>query len=159
MDFRFKVTSVPVLRARSASVVAAIVLAQPLAGCLLATDKVDPAIDIPAAYDAGPHTRHAAEAALPPLDWWRSFRSRELSAIIEQARESNLDIAAAVARIVQADAQSRIAGAALLPQLDGGGDVTGSKSSQNINNTGIGGGGSVGGGKQRTVYSASLTAS
>jgi len=34
--------------------------------------------------------------------------------IIEQAREANLDIAAAVARIVQADAQSRMAGSALL---------------------------------------------
>jgi NodT family efflux transporter outer membrane factor (OMF) lipoprotein len=153
MGFEFKVTGLPVLRARGASVLAAVVLAQPLAGCLLATDKVDPALDIPAAYDAGPRTPRTANAALPPLDWWRSFRSRELSAIVEQARESNLDIAAAVARIVQADAQSRIAGAALLPQLDGGGDVTGSKNSQNINNTGSGGG------KQRTVYSASLTAS
>ena len=53
-----------------------------------------------------------------PLDWWRAFRSRELTEIIEEARSSNLDIAVAVARIVQADAQARIAGAALLPIID-----------------------------------------
>jgi len=55
---------------------------------------------------------------MPPLDWWRGFRSRELTEIIEEARAANLDIAAAVARIVQADANSRIVGAALLPIID-----------------------------------------
>jgi len=143
---------------RLAPAVFIVVLAQPLAGCLL-TDKLDPALDIPAAYTAGPKSQRAAEAALPPLDWWRGFKSRELTEIIEQARESNLDIAAAIARITQADAQSRIAGAALLPIVDADGGVTKSKSSQNINNTGVGGNKGVGGGRARTVYSASLTAS
>src|SRR6476646_5294622 len=95
----------------------ALLLAQPLAGCLLATDKVNPVLDIPAAYDAGPKSPRAAQAKLPPLDWWRAFRSRELTEIIEQARESNLDIAAAIARIIQADAQARVTGAALLPAI------------------------------------------
>lgn len=131
-----------------------VALTLPLAGCLLTDDKLDPALDIPAAYDAGPKSAKAAEAALPKLDWWRGFRSRELSEIIEQARESNLDISAAVARIVQADAQSRIAGSALLPMLDADGGVTRSQSSRN---TGSGTG--TGGGGRRTVYSASLTAS
>jgi NodT family efflux transporter outer membrane factor (OMF) lipoprotein len=137
----------------------ALALAQPLAGCLLATDKVDPALDIPAAYAAGPKSQRAAEAKLPPLDWWRAFRSRELTEIIEQARESNLDIAAAIARIIQADAQARIAGAALLPAIAANGDVTQSKNSRNINNTGVGGNTAAGGGKTRTVYTASLSAS
>jgi NodT family efflux transporter outer membrane factor (OMF) lipoprotein len=134
-------------------------LALALAGCLLTDDKLDPALDIPAAYSAGPKSEKAAEAALPKLDWWRGFKSRELSEIIEQARESNLDIAAAVARIVQADAQSRIAGSALLPIVDADGGVTKSKSSENINNTGVGGNTGAGGGRSRTIYSASLTAS
>ena len=38
--------------------------------------------------------------------------------LIEEAQTSNFDIAAAVARIVQADAQSKIAGAPLLPAVD-----------------------------------------
>src|SRR5207344_1392968 len=90
----------------------------PLGGCLLTGDRPEPGLDIPAAYSAGPRNPVAAEAAVPPLDWWRAFRSRELTEIIEAAREGNLDIAAAVARIVQADANARIAGAALLPIID-----------------------------------------
>jgi outer membrane protein TolC len=90
----------------------------PLGGCLLAGDKPEPGLNIPPAYSAGPRNPAAAEAAMPPLDWWRGFRSRELTEIIEEARAAILDIAAAVARIVQADANSRIVGAALLPIID-----------------------------------------
>ena len=57
-------------------------------------------------------------AALPAPDWWRGFRSRELTTLVERAYLANLDIAAAVARIEQADAQTRIAGAPLLPAID-----------------------------------------
>jgi NodT family efflux transporter outer membrane factor (OMF) lipoprotein len=105
-------------------------LALPLGGCLLTGDKFDPAIDIPAAYDRGPKNPAAAEAALPPLDWWRGFRSRELTELIEEARQSNLDIAAAVARIVQADAQSRVTGATLLPGINANGQASRSQSSK-----------------------------
>src|SRR3974390_1020602 len=98
----------------------------PLGGCLL-TDKPEPGLDIPQAYDRGPKNPVVAEAALPPLDWWRGFRSRELTELIKEARASNLDIAAAVARIVQADAQARQVGAALLPDvnLDGNAERAG----------------------------------
>lgn len=126
-------------------------LALPLGGCLL-TDNPDPALDIPAHYRAGPRNPAIAEAALPRLDWWRSFRSRELTQIIEEAREANLDIAAAIARIVQADAQARVSGAALLPTVNLGGSGTRSRSSQS---TGTG----VGGASERGLYSASLSGS
>src|SRR5450830_232833 len=108
----------------------------PLGGCLL-TDKPEPGLDIPQAYDRGPRNPVVAEAAVPPLDWWRGFRSRELTEIIEEARSANLDIAAAVARIVQADAQSRIAGAPLLPVVDLNGDASRSQASKT---TGLGNG-------------------
>ena len=62
-----------------------------LGGCLL-TDKPEPGLDIPQAYDGASRNPKAAEIAVPPLDWWRSFRSRELTEIIEQAREANLDL-------------------------------------------------------------------
>lgn len=108
----------------------------PLGGCLLA-DKPEPGLDIPHAYTGGPRKPVAAEAALPPLDWWRSFRSRELSEIIEDVRTANLDIAVAVARIVQADAKSRIAGAPLLPAVDLNGNASRSQASKT---TGLGNG-------------------
>jgi multidrug efflux system outer membrane protein len=100
-----------------------------LGGCLLA-DKPDPALDIPQSYDRSSPKAAIAEAALPSLDWWRGFRSRELTEIIEQAREANLDIAAAVARIVQADATARTSGAALLPSVTLDSSATRSRASR-----------------------------
>jgi multidrug efflux system outer membrane protein len=127
----------------------------PLGGCLL-TDKPEPGLDIPQTYDRASKNPAMAESATPPLDWWRSFRSRELTEIIEEAREANLDIAAAVARIVQADAQARIAGAPLLPGIDLNGSATRSRSSQS---TGGGSSGLSSGGSEQNNLSATLTAS
>jgi outer membrane protein, multidrug efflux system len=103
----------------------------PLGGCLLTSDLPHPGLDIPPAYRYGPRYPAVAEQALPSLAWWRQFRSRELTAIIEQTRAANLDIAAAIARIEQADAQVRIAGSALLPIVDLSGSGTRSQSSRN----------------------------
>jgi len=91
-----------------------------LAGCDLGPDYRHPALDLPPAYRASPQS---AASAWPPADWWRGFHSAELSALIEQARAQNFDIAAAVARVRQADAQVRIAGGALLPTLSGTGNA------------------------------------
>jgi len=56
----------------------------------------------------------------PAADWWHSFGSAQLDDYIARAQSGNDDIAAAIARIRQADALARIAGAALLPTLDAG---------------------------------------
>src|SRR5512142_2320839 len=109
----------------------------PLGGCLLSGDKPEPGLNIPPAYSAGPRNPAAAETAIPPLDWWRGFRSRELTEIIEEARAANLDIAAAIARIVQADANARIAGAALFPIVDLNGDAQRSQSSKTTGSTNV----------------------
>jgi NodT family efflux transporter outer membrane factor (OMF) lipoprotein len=109
----------------------------PLGGCLLTGDKPQPALDIPPAYTFGPRKAAAAEAAIPSLDWWRTFRSRELNEIIEAACEGNLDIAAAIARIVQADANARIAGAALLPIIDFNGTAQHSQQSKTTGSTNV----------------------
>ena len=86
-----------------------------LAGCILTAEKSDPALDLPQAYRYG---RVKPNAALPKLDWWRGFRSRELTDLMEEAQVANLAIAAAVARIIQADGLARVAGAALLPAIN-----------------------------------------
>ncbi|MGA7386797.1 MAG: efflux transporter outer membrane subunit [Pseudolabrys sp.] len=112
-------------------------LTVPLGGCLLTGDKPEPGLDIPPAYSAGPRGPAAAEVAVPPLDWWRAFRSRELTEIIEAAREGNLDIAAAIARIVQADANARIAGAALLPIIDLNGNAQENQQSKTTGSTNV----------------------
>src|SRR6185312_7878069 len=133
----------------------AAVIAVPLGGCWINGTPPEPGLDIPAAYSAGPKKPLVADAATPSLDWWHGFRSRELTEIIDNANVANLDIAAAVARIVQADAQSRIAGAALLPQVDLNGSATRSRASQSTSGTS----GTSFGGSERDNLSASLTAS
>lgn len=54
----------------------------------------------------------------PDPAWWRGFGSAELDGLMARAMAANTDIAAAVARVRQADAQIRINGAALLPTVD-----------------------------------------
>ena len=53
----------------------------------------------------------------PARDWWHGFNSADLDSFIAQAQSANDDLRAAVARVRQADAQRRIAGAPLLPSL------------------------------------------
>lgn len=65
-----------------------------------------------------------AEAAWPDASWWRGFASPDLDALIATARERNQDLAAAAARVRQADAQMRIAGANLLPTAGASADAS-----------------------------------
>jgi outer membrane protein, multidrug efflux system len=121
-----------------------------LAGCL-ETERPSLSLDIPEHYR---ETHGAAEAAVPQIDWWRSFRSPELTSLMEQATTANFDIAVAIAQIVQADAQVRIAGAPLLPTLDYNASDTASRVSQQT----LSGSGGVGSPYSR-LYSTSLSAS
>jgi NodT family efflux transporter outer membrane factor (OMF) lipoprotein len=67
-------------------------------------------------------TETAKTAPAPaPAHWLATFRSHELSHLGNLAREQNLDIAAAAARIEQAEAQATVAAAALYPYLNAGG--------------------------------------
>ena len=121
-----------------------------LSGCMLESVKPDLALDTPAKYKAA---HGAADAAVPKLDWWRGFHSRELLTLIEQAQEHNFDIAIAIAQIKQADAQVKIDGAPLFPLLTLNGSAAVSQ--------GRASGGSSGGCSSGTthVYSTSLSAS
>jgi len=123
-------------------------LAPMLAGCLI-TDRPDLAVEIPESYRAAPGTPVNAP---PKLDWWRGFRSKELTDLIEEAQTSNFDIAVAVARIIQADATSKIAGAPLLPNVDLRANATRTRSSQASSDGG-------GGRSERVSYQAALNAS
>jgi outer membrane protein, multidrug efflux system len=54
----------------------------------------------------------------PAKDWYRGFQSQTLDDLIDSAASANLDLQAARARVLQANARARQAGAALLPSLD-----------------------------------------
>lgn len=84
-------------------------------GCNPDWDKPDIATPPPERF------RAAAPRSAPPIrgarDFAAKFRSSELTGLVEEALEKNLDISAAVGRIRQADAQARMSSAALWPAL------------------------------------------
>jgi outer membrane protein, multidrug efflux system len=135
-----------------ASGVAALLWVPVLAGCVLTQDRLDPALEVPATYRAA---HGAPNAAPPPLDWWRTFRSTELTDLMQQADVANFNIAVAVAHIVEADAQARIAGAALLPTLNATADAQKSQISTAV----VGNSVSSVSHKITTTYSTALNAS
>lgn len=145
----------PSRRQHALALLAAGALALATSGCILKSDLPDPALDVPAAYKAA--AKGDPEARLPPLDWWRAFRSPELTALMEEAQTVNLDIAAATARIIQADALARQAGAALIPTVNADGSVTRSRSPSTTTISTVTGT-TVSRG-EITTYSASLSAS
>jgi NodT family efflux transporter outer membrane factor (OMF) lipoprotein len=85
-----------------------------LAACDLGPDYQRPEIAAPAAWSSAAD----GAAAWPSADWWQGFASPRLDQLESQARGANDDLAAAIARVRQADAQARIAGAPLLPAVD-----------------------------------------
>jgi outer membrane protein, multidrug efflux system len=148
-------------------------LASALSGCILGSEHPEIGLVVPKNYDEAPR---APEAAVPALDWWRGFRSKELTALMEQAQVSNLDIAVAIAQIIQADAQVGIAGSPLLPTIIGNGtaerireSTAGSTGTSSISGSGSSGGsgrgsGGTGTGKSSgpptfSLYNLNLTAS
>lgn len=86
-----------------------------LAGCAAMLPEVGRP-ELPSQWRNGP----SAGAAVVDRAWWRNFGSDELSALIERAEAQSFDIAAAEARIRQAEATARMVGADLWPTVTGG---------------------------------------
>lgn len=86
-----------------------------LSGCDLEWQKPDLAVPPPE------RLREAKPVSAKPIprgpDFAVTFGSKELTRLVEAAVGENLDIAAAAARITQADAQARVASAALWPNI------------------------------------------
>jgi multidrug efflux system outer membrane protein len=98
-----------------------------LTGCSVGPAYKRPDIALPAQWHESAGA--AADGAGPPsvwpdTDWWRGFGSAKLGELIAEAERNNDDLAGAIARVEEADAQARIAGAALLPSLDAGATAT-----------------------------------
>ena len=86
--------------------------------CVLSACAVQaPQTERPAAPAQWQNAQHSHAAVAVTRDWWRSFGSTELDALIADAQEQSFDVAAAAARVEQARATARIAGAALLPEV------------------------------------------
>jgi NodT family efflux transporter outer membrane factor (OMF) lipoprotein len=149
-------SSVILRRARKpfrAGALLVLALSPALSGCILGTERPELNLEVPAAYRAAP--KGDADAAVPIVDWWRGFKSGELTSLMDAAQVYNLDIAVAIAQIVQADAQVGVSGAPLLPTLTGNASAERQKqSSANTISSGQGFGGAT-----FNQFATSLTAS
>jgi outer membrane protein, multidrug efflux system len=88
-----------------------------LVGCDLGPEYSRPVTAAPPAWREATGSQ---QALWPSADWWRGFGSPELDRLVAEAQQSNYDLGAAVARVREADALTRIAGAALLPSVGAG---------------------------------------
>ena len=96
---------------RAASVVVLVLLT---AGCSTTPPVAMKSDELPKAF-----TAPMAQGAQQPvaMRWWEVYASSELSGLVETAQADNLDLAAAAARVRQAQAQTGIAASALFPAI------------------------------------------
>lgn len=87
-----------------------------LAGCAVGPDYQRPDGKLPGSYQASELLAGSNAAAVPLDAWWQGFADPSLTRLIERALAQNLDLAASYARLTQARAAARRAGAELLPQ-------------------------------------------
>ena len=142
---------------RVAPALAVLLLSPGLSGCILGSERPELNVEVPAAYREAP--KRSVDAAVPALDWWRGFRSKELTTLMEDAQVFNLDIAVAMAQVVQADAQVGVNGAPLFPSITGTATAEQEKVSTATSGGGAGSGLGGGGGSTFSNYNVGLTAS
>src|SRR6266404_4623698 len=109
-----------------------------LAGCSVGPTYKRPDIALPTQWHESAGADAGASASVwPAAEWWHGFGSAKLDELIAEAERNNDDLAGAIARVQEADAQVRIAGAALLPSLDLG--ATGTRQRAPTASLGVGG--------------------
>jgi NodT family efflux transporter outer membrane factor (OMF) lipoprotein len=97
-------------------------LAVLLAGCTVGPNYSRPGTPVPPAY-AEPHA-DTGVSDTELASWWSAFGDQKLDELVNRAVARNLDVESAAARIREARAQERVAGAAALPTVDATGSVT-----------------------------------
>ena len=97
-----------------------------LDGCAVGPDYTRPASALPAQYSEQSTPDTAKETAVNS-EWWKDFKDPVLDDLVEKALRNNNDVQLAAARIEEADATMREAGAAFFPEIDLGGTGTRSR--------------------------------
>lgn len=87
-----------------------------LGACSHPAARPDSGIQPPPAWQS-PHDESASRTS---RQWWTQFGSPQLDRLIEQARVGSYDLAAAIARVHQARADTVIAGGSQLPEIKAG---------------------------------------
>ena len=87
-----------------------------LGACGSPTQIPDSGLQAPAAWQSA----HNESATRSNQQWWTQFGSPQLDQLIEQARVGSFDLAAAIARVRQAQAETVVAGGSQLPTVTAG---------------------------------------
>jgi multidrug efflux system outer membrane protein len=114
-------------------VLASLLIALPLAGCLTPPRR-EPPPDLKIAAPIGSTTTTeaaATSAQWPQTTWWKAYADPTLDALIDQALAASPDIAAAQARFQAATSAIASARAAAGPNLTGSGDASRQRLSDN----------------------------
>lgn len=90
-----------------------------LSGCAVGPDYLRPANWLPSAFREAPTAEARAENPAVDNRWWALFNDSTLNELIDQALLGNADLRTAIARVEQADAAAREAGASLFPNING----------------------------------------
>lgn len=85
----------------------------------LSSDLEKTAPTLPQAYQQQGKAAPSPVLAKVEPEWWRAYNSPALNTLMQEALEDVAVLRQAQARILQAQAQARIAGASLLPELQG----------------------------------------
>lgn len=105
-----------------------------LSGCAtFRSHLARPDVKVPTRFAAAPkHSR----PIWPRASWWRGFESPELDRLIAQAEQHNFSIRIAISQLEAANAEVQIAGAPLLPSLNGSGSVIAARAGNGSLNSG-----------------------
>jgi NodT family efflux transporter outer membrane factor (OMF) lipoprotein len=132
---------------RISSIAVALTVALALAACKVGPDYKEPDMQPPAQFSeidsaTQPTTQSTTRATTQPISadqppqdyqqWWTTFNDAKLNSLIERAVRTNPDIAAAVARILEARAVRGVATSGLFPQVDANGSYTYTRYSNNL---------------------------
>ncbi|WP_137933854.1 efflux transporter outer membrane subunit [Mesorhizobium comanense] len=104
---------------------APIVSATLLAGCVVGPDYRTPILPMPANWSGQKPAQSAQPAQLSK--WWQRLRDPELNSLVEEAVAGNLDVATARAKIREARASYRQSAGTLFPSADGSASATRNK--------------------------------
>jgi len=98
--------------------VMALTLAVSLSGCAIVSPRLEPEVSVAGSWNESA----PADAGVVTPTWWTGFNSPELASLVTEALAGSPDLAVATERVKQAEAQVRVSGASLFPQLnlDGG---------------------------------------
>ncbi len=98
-----------------------ILIAACLAACNTTPPTLSPASDLPNQFN---QKADLTAPLWPSPTWWQGFHDQQLTELIGRAQAQNWDLYQAVARVRQADARARQAGAAFLPSVELKGNST-----------------------------------